>query len=300
MPSIAGACFGSGRHHPGSLTRWASLTVRAPPPPPTAPSPSSPRSTSALDYFADRTGRPRGVAKMPGSGPPWVTAYVTLPDKNGQPHLVASFFKSPRIPRSLPVGLCVWMTRPPPSIMLASSGRNPKPRPSRPHSPRATSFLERRAWQRMGAVRPNPFPRLRCRPPSRMAGRSELGKPSPKPRWRPRRWKSPSHRTPARSLGIPGANAVTIFHAGSWQTLRWAKLWYDPKGRRADRGPWGPAVKVLSHDKHTFYNRRLHPEFTRQLCCPALRRHLHRRIRHHPVPTAPLQLHPDALPPGPG
>ena len=27
-------------------------------------------------------------------------------------------------------------------------------------------------------------------------------------------------------------------------------------------GPWGTAVKVITHDNYTFYNPRLHPEFT--------------------------------------
>jgi hypothetical protein len=27
-------------------------------------------------------------------------------------------------------------------------------------------------------------------------------------------------------------------------------------------GPWGPAVKILSHKNYSFYNPRLHPEFT--------------------------------------
>ena len=27
-------------------------------------------------------------------------------------------------------------------------------------------------------------------------------------------------------------------------------------------GPWGPAVKVVTHANYTFYNPRLHPEFT--------------------------------------
>ena len=27
-------------------------------------------------------------------------------------------------------------------------------------------------------------------------------------------------------------------------------------------GPWGATVKILTHDNYTFYNPRLHPEFT--------------------------------------
>ncbi|MDA0814115.1 MAG: hypothetical protein O3C21_17210, partial [Verrucomicrobia bacterium] len=36
-----------------------------------------------LDYFRDEKALPRGVAKMPGDGPTWVSAYVSLPDEDG-------------------------------------------------------------------------------------------------------------------------------------------------------------------------------------------------------------------------
>ncbi len=61
-----------------------------------------------LDYFADAKGQPRGVAKMPGNGPTWLSAYTTLFDKAGTPHLVATYVK---IKNHLDVyerGLCVW------------------------------------------------------------------------------------------------------------------------------------------------------------------------------------------------
>ena len=38
------------------------------------------------------------------------------------------------------------------------------------------------------------------------------------------------------------------------------ELWYAEAD--APTGPWGTAVKVLSHDNYTFYNPRLHIEFT--------------------------------------
>ncbi len=38
------------------------------------------------------------------------------------------------------------------------------------------------------------------------------------------------------------------------------ELWYAEAD--APTGPWGKAVKVLTHDHYTFYNPRLHPEFT--------------------------------------
>ena len=38
------------------------------------------------------------------------------------------------------------------------------------------------------------------------------------------------------------------------------ELWYAEAA--APTGPWGPAVKVLSHDNYTFYNPKLHPNLT--------------------------------------
>jgi hypothetical protein len=38
------------------------------------------------------------------------------------------------------------------------------------------------------------------------------------------------------------------------------ELWYAEAG--TPTGPWGKAVKVLTHSNYTFYNPRLHPEFT--------------------------------------
>jgi hypothetical protein len=38
------------------------------------------------------------------------------------------------------------------------------------------------------------------------------------------------------------------------------ELWYAEAP--APTGPWGPAVKILTHQNYTFYNPRLHPEFT--------------------------------------
>jgi hypothetical protein len=52
------------------------------------------------------------------------------------------------------------------------------------------------------------------------------------------------------------------------------ELWYAEAD--APTGPWGKAVKVLSHENYTFYNPRIHPEFTpAEFAHPALRGNLH-------------------------
>ena len=46
-----------------------------------------------LDYFRDPKGAVRGVAKMAGSGPTWVSGYISLMDKAGVPKLVCTYTK---------------------------------------------------------------------------------------------------------------------------------------------------------------------------------------------------------------
>jgi hypothetical protein len=49
---------------------------------------------------------------------------------------------------------------------------------------------------------------------------------------------------------------VQTFGKPSWL----GEVWYAEAD--SPTGPWGPAVKVLSHKNYAFYNPRLHPEFT--------------------------------------
>ena len=53
---------------------------------------------------------------------------------------------------------------------------------------------------------------------------------------------------------------LTIFTQHSGKTSLLGEIWYAEAD--GPLGPWGPAVKVLSHDDYTFYNPQIHPEFT--------------------------------------
>src|SRR5436190_18489821 len=64
-----------------------------------------------FDYFADRKGAPRAVAKMAGKGPTWLTALVTLPDNKGVPRLVATYLKIKPPLEVYRCGLCAWNDR---------------------------------------------------------------------------------------------------------------------------------------------------------------------------------------------
>jgi hypothetical protein len=53
---------------------------------------------------------------------------------------------------------------------------------------------------------------------------------------------------------------VTVFMQGFGKPSAFGELWYAEAD--APTGPWGKAVKILSHENYTFYNPRIHPEFT--------------------------------------
>ncbi len=217
-----------------------------------------------FDYFTnEKTGRPRGVAKMPGDGPTWVTGYVSLPDKTGTPRLVAAYVKIKPPLEAYQWGLAVWndathnfeRLR----VLWTKSETAPKPPPVPEGHPAPWTDAAGKKWVLFG----NPLPTLRCpatfeawqdsstwetlTPQARLADASG-GEPvephSGSLAWNPwrKRW-------------------VTIFLQKFGKPSAFGELWYA-ESADAPTGPWGPAVKVLSHENYTFYNPRLHPEFT--------------------------------------
>ena len=51
---------------------------------------------------------------------------------------------------------------------------------------------------------------------------------------------------------------VALFVQSGGKSSYLGDLWYAEA--RSPLGPWGKAVPILSHDRYTFYNPRLHPE----------------------------------------
>jgi hypothetical protein len=214
-----------------------------------------------LDYFTNDKGLPRAVAKMPGSGPTWITAYVSLPDKTGTPRLVASYSKIIPPLEAYEFGLCVWNDATanfePLRVVWTKSEQAPKRPPAPEGHPVFWKDEAGREWVLFG----DPFPRLRC--------------PATFEAWQnSNTWEV---LTPPASLLSPEGKAVKP-HTGSiaWNEWRqrwvavfmeafgkpstFGELWYAEAA--APTGPWGTAVKILTHDNYTFYNPRLHPEFT--------------------------------------
>ncbi len=214
-----------------------------------------------LDYFTDDAGRPRGVAKMPGAGPTWLSGYVSLPDKNGRHRLVASYVKIKPPLEAYEAGLCVWNNEKKNfehrSTLWSKSDASPKHPPMPQGHPVVIDSEDGNKWALFG----DPLPALRC--------------PATFEAWQnPATWEK---LTPQESMSSATGEKPIKPASGSiaWNTYRkrWVSVFMQVFGKpsafgeiwyaEADSpyGPWGPAVKVLSHKNYSFYNPQLHPEF---------------------------------------
>ena len=214
------------------------------------------------EYVRDGKGFPRGVAKMPGSGPTWISGYVSLPDKAGARHLVATYVKIKPPLEAYECGLCVWSDAASSFERLRVIWSKSEAAPKKPLAPEGHPAFwtdaRGKAWLLFG----DPLPTFRC--------------PATFEAWQdPAAWEplvpqealaSAADGTPVKPhSGSIAWNAyrrrwVTVFMQHFGKPSAFGELWYAEAD--APAGPWGKAVKVLSHDNYTFYNPRLHPELT--------------------------------------
>jgi hypothetical protein len=215
-----------------------------------------------LDYFSDDKGNPRGVAPMPGPGPTWISAYVSLPDKSGAPRLCGSFIKVRNPLEAYQAGLCVWndvrsrfeLLR----VLWTKSDASPKAPLYPDGHPAIWKDAAGKEWVYFG----NPLPRLRC-PAAFEAWQDASTWEELQPQ---ETLKSAGDGKPVKphsgSIAWNGFRRrwVSVFMEAFGKPSAFGELWYAEAD--APAGPWGAAVKVLSHENYTFYNPRLHPEFT--------------------------------------
>ena len=215
-----------------------------------------------FNYFTSDNGRPRGVAKMPGSGPTWVGGYVSLPDENGDPRLVGTYVKIKPPLEAYECGLCVWndktRTFEQHKVVWTQSDDSPRHPPVPMGHPAFWKDAEGREWLLFG----DPLPKLRCTPTFEA--------------WQdPEAWEilepqetilsADGERSVKPHSGSVAWNAfrqrwVTVFMEAFGDPSVFGELWYAEAD--SPLGPWGPAVKVLTHENYTFYNPRLHAEFS--------------------------------------
>lgn len=214
-----------------------------------------------LNYFTDNVGQPRGVAKMAGYGPTWLSGYMTLPDKTGTQRLVATYMKIRPPLEGYECGLCVWNDQAEEFEHLRTIWKKSKDSPKHPPLPQGHPILIDGDGGRKWVLFGDPFPYLRC------AATFEA--------WQdPSKWEPLTKRESLQTADGKSIKAASGSIAWNDYRIRWVAVFVQSFGTpswlgevwyaEADspQGPWGPAVKVLSHANYAFYNPRLHPEFT--------------------------------------
>jgi hypothetical protein len=212
------------------------------------------------DYFTDEQGIPRGVAKMAGDGPTWLSGYATVPDAKGNIRFGATYSKIRGYLEAYEIGLCVWNDETENFEHLKTLWTKSSDTPKPPPFPDGHVTTVKNADGAETLLFGNPLPMLRC--------------PATFEAWQdPTAWE---RLEPQKSLPSATSDENVVVHTGSiaWSEFRrrWVTVFMQAQGKPsafgelwyaeadAPTGPWGPAVKVLSHDNYTFYNPRLHPE----------------------------------------
>ena len=214
------------------------------------------------DYFVDDKNVPRNVAQMPGSGPTWLSGYVSLPDADGKLHLCATYVKIQPPLSVYETGLCVWnedenrFDRH--FVIWERSSENPKPPPAPHGHPIRWTAQDGQEWILFG----DPFPNLKCR-----ATLESWANPDEWQTLKPQEFvkavdsdeEIKPHRGAIAWNGFRN-KWVTVFTQLNGDSSRLGELWYAEAD--APTGPWSGAIKVVTHDKYTFYNPQLHLGFT--------------------------------------
>ncbi len=214
-----------------------------------------------LDYFKSAKGELKNLADMPGEGPTWVSGLVSLPDKNGKEHLVLTYSKDRGFVHIYEKGLATWddASESFQRLKVVWRENTSAGEPAIPdgHVVKWTDDSGQR-W----VLFCNPFPAVRC-PATFEAWQDEHVWEGLKP---PKELRAAGSGEKVRpQSGSMAWNAwrkrwVAIFVQGDGKSSALGEVWYAES--REPMGPWGLAVKVLSHDNYSFYNPSLHAEFT--------------------------------------
>lgn len=212
------------------------------------------------EHFRDDKNKPRGVAKMPGDGPTWLGGMASMPDKDGNPQLVALYSKIKGHLDEYEVGLCRWdqeakSFKQVKAVWKAGDGK--KPLLPRGH-PFTWADPAGKEWLMFG----DPFPTVRC--PATYEAWSD-----------PATWEKVEEPAAPRSA-VDGSEVkphrgsvvwnpfrkrwITIFTQTFGKPSAYGEIWYAEA--ESPTGPWGKAVKVLTHENYTFYNPKIHAELT--------------------------------------
>jgi len=213
-----------------------------------------------FDHFRNEEYNLKGVAPIPGDGPTWLTGMTEVAGGDGRQQLVATYSKIKGHLDEYEIGLCQWDQATETFVRhreLWKEGDGEKSLIPRGH-PFVWKDENKKEWILFG----DPFPTMRC--PATFEGwdqREQWEKVATPPS--PRSADDGSEVKPHR--GSVAWNPfrkrwVTIFTQTHGKPSPFGEIWYAEA--ESPMGPWGKAVKVLTHDNYTFYNPRIHPELT--------------------------------------
>lgn len=214
-----------------------------------------------FQLFHDDGGKPRGVAKMPGDGPTWLTGMISIGPQEMPDSLVATYSKIKGHLDEYEIGLCKWdpaSTSFKPEKLLWKESQGPKPALLPKGHPVRWRDPDGQRWLLFG----DPFPAIRCH--DTYASWSDPStwrkvETPPSPRAHDDGTEIKPHR--GSIAWSPFRNRwIAIFTQEFGKPSAFGEIWYVEAD--SPMGPWGKAVKILSHDNYTFYNPRIHPELT--------------------------------------
>ena len=202
-------------------------------------------------YFTDKDGFARKMAPMEGKGPTWLGAMLTLKDKKDNERLVATYVKVRKSMEVYEAGLCEFNSD---KEVFEKRFTFPNPKSLRPNGHPLRHRLDGHDWVYCGSTLPD----------MRFPDNYES-------------WLDPSTYEPVEvdaNFTDAVGNEVKR-HNGhvAWNPSRkrwisiftqsWAKpsflgeIWYAEAP--APEGPWRKAVKIMTHDRYSFYNPMQHP-----------------------------------------
>lgn len=219
-----------------------------------------------FDYFRSEEGRPREIARMPGEGPTWMTGLISLPDRDGVSQLVGNYMKVRGFLEEYEWGLAVWNERTKNFEHLRTVWKKSETATTRPLVPAGHPVIWKDGQGQDWVLFGHPFPELRC-----LATFEAWQDPH---QWEPvvSATEFEDSATGEAILPHQGVHSggiawndyrnrwVTVFMQNGGKPSNLGELWYAES--KSPLGPWGGAVKILSHDNYTFYNPKLHPYLT--------------------------------------
>lgn len=212
----------------------------------------------AFDYFRNDKGAVRPLINVESPGPIWVGVYTALPDQAGKEHLVCTYSKIKGFLSPYEMGLADWDDatgnwKPVKVLWTREAGSGRPPFANNGHSALWTD-PDGRKWVYFGEG----LPHTRC--------------PANYEAWLdPSTWEKVENpgalpsANDGSSVGIAAGSIawndwrkrwVFIFQQARGQATSTGEVWYAEADSPA--GPWGKAVKVVSHNNYTFYNPRIH------------------------------------------